>query len=502
MLVCQSVTKRFGALAAVEELSFEVEPGLVLGIGGPNGAGKTTLFDVVSGLQPLTSGKVTLDGIDISHASADRICHLGLARTFQLNAGFDSMTGRENVQVAAYFGHRNRLFPGLRLGKETQRRTEEALDLVGMRERAAEPVENAPILDRKLLMIAGAIVTEPKLLLMDEPVGGLTPREIDEVEAVVTRVVQEKKLTVILIEHVMRFLLRLSDRVLIMHHGSKLFEGLPEQVSDDKEVVEVYLGKGSKTESAPADEEKIATKSVAASGAPLLSVQDLASGYKGRDVLHGLSFEVPEGSLITLIGPNGHGKSTLLRTISGLLRPRGGDIRVGERSIAGLPTEAITALGIVQVPQGDMLFPEMTVRENLLMGAYLERDRSNIERRLDEVHAILPRLKERSNQMASTLSGGERRMVGIGRGLMAGGRLLMLDEPSLGLAPIIIDQIYEVVADLKASGRTILLVEENPMRIVDLAEEVHLLDNGHIVWSGSGQELSESSELLETYLGG
>lgn len=249
MLVCQSVTKRFGALAAVEELSFEVEQGLVLGIGGPNGAGKTTLFDVISGLQPITSGSVQLDGTDITKASADKICHLGLARTFQLNAGFDSMTGRENVQVAAYFGRLNRFFPGLRLGKDTERRTEEALELVGMRERAELPVVSAPVLDRKLLMIAGAIVTDPKILLMDEPVGGLTPNEIDEVEAVVERVVQEMKTTVVLIEHVMRFLMRLSDRVLIMHHGSKLFEGLPQEVSENKEVIEVYLGKGAKARS-------------------------------------------------------------------------------------------------------------------------------------------------------------------------------------------------------------------------------------------------------------
>ncbi len=238
------------------------------------------------------------------------------------------------------------------------------------------------------------------------------------------------------------------------------------------------------------------------SDVPLLSIEDLSAGYKGRDVLHGLSFEVPEGALITLIGPNGHGKSTLLRTISGLLRPRAGSIAVEGRSVAGLPAEKIAELGIIQVPQGDMLFPEMTVRENLLMGAYLERDRSRIEQRLDEVHAILPTLRERASQLASTLSGGERRMVGVGRGLMAGGRLLMLDEPSLGLAPIIIDQIYQVISDLKASGRTILLVEENPMRVIDLADRVHLLDNGHIVWSGAGQELTERSEVLETYLGG
>ncbi|MEO1194262.1 MAG: ABC transporter ATP-binding protein [Pseudomonadota bacterium] len=238
------------------------------------------------------------------------------------------------------------------------------------------------------------------------------------------------------------------------------------------------------------------------SDTPLLTVTDLSSGYKGRDVLHGLSFAVPAGALVTLIGPNGHGKSTLLSTLSGLLRPRGGSIRVEEREVGGMPAEKITAMGLIQVPQGDMLFPDMTVRENLLMGAYLERDRGEVSKRLDEVHAILPKLLERAGQQASTLSGGERRMVGIGRGLMAGGRLLMLDEPSLGLAPIIIDQIYEVIADLKASGRTILLVEENPMRVVDLADQVHLLDNGHIIWSGAGRELTERSELLETYLGG
>jgi len=249
MLVCQSVTKRFGALAAVDDLSFEVEQGVVLGIGGPNGAGKTTLFDVISGLQPLSGGKVVLDGTDVSNASPDRICHLGLARTFQLNAGFDSMTGRENVQVAAYFGQRNRIFPGLRLGRDTIKRTEAALDLVGMRERAEQPVVSAPVLDRKLLMIAGALVTEPKLLLMDEPVGGLTPQEINEVEAVVERVVKEMRLTIVLIEHVMRFLMRLSDRVMIMHHGKKLFEGLPKEVSENEEVIEVYLGKGAKARS-------------------------------------------------------------------------------------------------------------------------------------------------------------------------------------------------------------------------------------------------------------
>jgi branched-chain amino acid transport system ATP-binding protein len=156
----------------------------------------------------------------------------------------------------------------------------------------------------------------------------------------------------------------------------------------------------------------------------------------------------------------------------------------------------------VHVPQGDLLFPDMTVLENLLMGAYLPEAAAHVGRRLEEVFALLPKLRDRQNQIASTLSGGERRMVGIGRGLMAGGKVLMLDEPSLGLAPIIIDQIYELIDSLKATGRTIVLVEENVARVFDRADRVYLLDNGRFVWSGSGAELMKRPEVLETYLGG
>jgi branched-chain amino acid transport system ATP-binding protein len=149
-----------------------------------------------------------------------------------------------------------------------------------------------------------------------------------------------------------------------------------------------------------------------------------------------------------------------------------------------------------------MLFPEMTVHENLLMGSYLETDQTVIDRRLQEVETLLPKLAERRDQRASSLSGGERRMVGIGRGLMMGGHVMLIDEPSLGLAPIVIEQVYQVIARLKQSGRTILLVEENPARVADLADEIYLLDNGRIVWSGLPHVLLERDELLETYLGG
>ncbi|GAB1381576.1 ABC transporter ATP-binding protein [Pararhodobacter aggregans] len=232
-----------------------------------------------------------------------------------------------------------------------------------------------------------------------------------------------------------------------------------------------------------------------------LVISHLTAGYGHQSVLHDLSMRVEAGGLTALIGPNGHGKTTLLRAISGLIPAKSGEIRLGAERISGLGAEAVVARGIVHVPQGDLLFPDMTVLENLRMGAFLPAAARQERTVLDEVYALLPKLRDRGNQVARTLSGGERRMVGIGRGLMACGRVLMLDEPSLGLAPIVIEQIYEVIAGLRSAGRTILLVEENALRAAAIADQVHLLDHGTLAWSGTGTELSSRPELLETYLG-
>jgi branched-chain amino acid transport system ATP-binding protein len=235
---------------------------------------------------------------------------------------------------------------------------------------------------------------------------------------------------------------------------------------------------------------------------PLLAIENLSAGYSGLNVVDGLSIEVGAGEFVAVVGPNGHGKTTLLKTISGLLSASGGSITLAGVDLTRRRADQIVAAGVVHVPQGDLLFPDMTVRENLLMGAYLPDAAAQASVRMDEVFQLLPKLRERQGQIASTLSGGERRMTGIGRGLMSGGKLLMLDEPSLGLAPIVIDQIYELIDRLKASGRTIMLVEENAARIVDRADRVYLLDNGRFIWSGSGSKLMERPEVLETYLGG
>ena len=243
ILSCEGVTKAYGSLKAVSALDFSVGRGEVLGIGGPNGAGKTTLFDVLSGLSPATAGRVVLAGVDITRAAPERICQQGLARTFQLNAAFDSMSLRDNVRLAAKFGRRPLVMPGLTIPRDVREAADQALEFVGLSARAAQLAGNAPVIDRKLLMIASALATDPKILLMDEPVGGLTHAETDVIMDCVLRL-KARGVTIILIEHVMRFLVGLSERVMILHHGEKIFEGPPGGLVEDAKVVDVYLGAG------------------------------------------------------------------------------------------------------------------------------------------------------------------------------------------------------------------------------------------------------------------
>ncbi len=236
-------------------------------------------------------------------------------------------------------------------------------------------------------------------------------------------------------------------------------------------------------------------------GSDLLGLDRVSAGYHGRAVVRDISLTVSEGSVIAIIGPNGHGKTTLLRCISGLVPLLDGEIRFDGVPIQGLDADRIVARGIVHIPQGDQIFPDMTVRDNLLVGAYLPAAQAKAEKRLKEVHELFPRLAERRNQIASTLSGGERRMLSIGRGLMTGGRIWMLDEPSLGLAPIVSHQIYQVITGFKEQGRTILIVEENASRVIELADQIYLLDHGEFVWQGAPSALAMHGEIVETYLG-
>jgi len=233
----------------------------------------------------------------------------------------------------------------------------------------------------------------------------------------------------------------------------------------------------------------------------VLEVQDLAVNYGAIRALQGISFHVEEGEIVTLIGANGAGKSTTLKTISGLLRPAAGSLRYRGESIVGIPADRIVKLGIVQVPEGRQIFAPLTVRENLEMGAYTRTDKGEIERSMKRVFASFPRLEERLSQRGGTLSGGEQQMLAMGRGLMADPRLLLLDEPSMGLAPILVEEIFNIIQGIHKQGVSILLVEQNAAMALSVASRAYVLETGRVVLEGPAQAVRENPDVKKAYLG-
>ncbi len=233
----------------------------------------------------------------------------------------------------------------------------------------------------------------------------------------------------------------------------------------------------------------------------LLSVQDINVYYGAIHAIKGVSFQVEEGEIVTLIGANGAGKSTTLKTISGLLHSKTGSITFQGDSISGVPAHKLIAKGLAQVPEGRAVFLNMTVEENLEMGAYT-RPNSEVEGHLARVYELFPRLKERRRQVAGTLSGGEQQMLAMGRSLMSDPKLMMLDEPSMGLAPILVDQIFDIIQTLHKKGTTILLVEQNAQMALSVASRGYVLETGKIVVTGTGAELLEDEKVKKAYLGG
>lgn len=235
--------------------------------------------------------------------------------------------------------------------------------------------------------------------------------------------------------------------------------------------------------------------------AALLEIDAIQVFYDKIQALKGVSLEVPEGKIVTLVGGNGAGKSTTLKTVSGLLHPRSGEIRLAGETLNALPAHRIAAMGVVQVPEGRRVFGRLTVRENLEMGAFPRRDRGGIAEDKDRMATLFPRLKERWSQLAGTLSGGEQQMVATARALMARPRVLLMDEPSMGLAPMVVEQVFETIVEINAQGVTILLVEQNALLALSIADHGYVLESGRIILGGTGAELLDDERVQRAYLG-
>jgi ABC-type branched-subunit amino acid transport system ATPase component len=291
----------------------------------------------------------------------------------------------------------------------------------------------------------------------------------------------------------MKLVMGVSDHVVVLDAGQKIAEGAPAQVAANPAVLKAYLGEGqtkdrARTGAAPQQEDE------------LLTTRALRAGYGPVSVLRDIVVSVRQGDMVAVLGPNGAGKSTLMRALSGLLRPVDGDIRFLGHAMEKLDASEIAARGLVLVPEGRQVFPELNVMDNLLLGAYARPD-ATIAQRAEQMLERFPRLRERRNQRAGLLSGGEQQMLAIARGLMARPHVLMLDEPSLGLAPKLVEDLYDLMAQLRDEGVTILLVDQAATSALSVADRAYVLQSGSIVHSGSSHELRSDEAIAKAYLG-
>ena len=542
--------RRFRGVTAVADVSLRVATGARFGIIGPNGAGKTTLFNLLSGELRPTTGSVALFGRDITRLRTYRRATLGLGRTFQITRIFSDLTVLENLTLALH-GLSPSKFSLLRPWRSYRAMTAEAAELAasfGLAQRLAAPASDLSHGEVRELEVLLALALKPRVLLLDEPAAGLSPAERVDIQALLTSLPAE--LTLIMIEHDIDVLRGVVDSAAVLHLGSLVVQGTMRDIQNDERVRELYLGGAASRAPAipppgdtpldastprparqrlarqrsarrrparrrPARQRLARQRSArrrparrrrgqpargrAAGGQAMIEVRDLHT-YRGINyVLQGVSLRISDGSCTVLLGRNGMGKTTLVHTIMGMLRPATGAIMLDDEELTGKQPFQIAQRGLALVPQGRRIFPSLTVEENLTLAA--RRTHAGEAWTPERVYELFPQLKQRTRHQGSQLSGGELQMLAIGRALLTNPRLLLMDEPSEGLAPVIVERIGEVLTDLRRGGLGIFLVEQNYGLALGAADVIYILSKGQVVWQGTASELAGAAAVRETHLG-
>jgi ABC-type branched-subunit amino acid transport system ATPase component len=473
-LVATGLVKRFGGLVAVNGISMSIAPGEILGLIGPNGSGKSTVMKLIMGIERPNEGRVLLDGEDITGLPTHRVARAGVGIVFQHSRPLHRQTVLENIKLALLPDSLIRL-----IGDPAHDAQARAIaERVGLGHVLDRRPATLPFADLRRMELAKTIARDPRLVLVDEPFAGLTGPEMREFSRLIEGFRAEGR-AVLLVDHNVKSVAALVDRVLAMYLGEPIAEGSPDAVMRDETVRRVYLGGSIEGthRATPAEEEARANVE------PLLSVESARVTYGRALALDDVSLHVQPGEFVSVVGLNGAGKTTLFNAISGLV-PHSGTIRFRGEPLAGRTAARIAREGVVQCPESRELFGDMSVRENLdLAGQHLSR--AECARQLDWLLDLFPILRNRARQAARTLSGGEQQMLAIARALMMRPALLILDEPTLGLAPVILEQLSHAMNTLRdTTDITVLLGEQNVTFALPHADRVYVLEHARIIWEG------------------
>ena len=471
LLDVSGLTKRYGGLVAVKDMALNIHAGKILGLIGPNGSGKSTVMKLIMGIERPDAGSVRINGTDVAGWPSHKIARRGVGIVFQHSRPLHRQTVLENIKLALLPDKLTHLFAD----PQTDARARAIAARVGLGAVLDRRPGTLPFADLRKIEIAKAIARDPQVLLIDEPFAGLTATETEAFSDLICELRDDGR-AVLLVDHNVKSVARLVDSVIAMYVGERIAEGTAEEVMRDEKVRRVYLGGSIETAARPESSFRDATT-------PFLAVDKVSVQYGKAQALQDVSIHVHAGEFVSVVGLNGAGKTTLFNAISGLV-PYTGDIRREGASLRAATAAAIARGGIVQCPEGRELFTDMTVRENLdLGGQHLPAGESG--KQIGWLFDLFPILRERQKQAAGTLSGGEQQMLTIARALMMKPKLLILDEPTLGLAPVILEQLSKALESLRrTTDITLLLGEQNVTFALPHADRVYVLEHARIVWEG------------------
>lgn len=490
ILQVRDLNKHFGALEVAGQINLEVYPRGIHSLIGPNGAGKTTFFNMLTGAIRPDSGSVRFAGKEIVATPVHTRVRMGLARSFQIMSIFLNLTTFDSIHLAV-MANSNKRF-GFWRNSHTHRdinlRSWSLLESVGLTHRAAELARNLSHGEQRLLEIALALATDAKMLLLDEPLAGLAAADREVVGALIREIGRNH--AVLLIEHDVDRVLSLSDRITVLHRGRVIADGAPSEIVSNEQVIEAYLGR----QAASAAPKAARPRPRPVNDTPLLRVQKLRAGYEGSTVLNDIDLTLRPGEVIALLGRNGVGKTTTQKAIMGTAEIESGEIFFNGVEITKMAPHQISRMGISVVPEGRRLFYNLAVWENLRIASRPGGAK------LEDVLALFPRLRQRMQQRAASLSGGERQMLAIARSMMAPSRIILLDEPFEGLAPAIVDEVLEAVRKL-SEKTSMLIIEHKAELVLPFVDRAYILVNGSVAYEGSAHALADDAATQARLLG-